>query len=312
MSAPRPNVFLIGSMKSGTTYLSALLAAHPAIFMSTPKEPCHFVDGKVLRRVWPYMWKRGYWRSEADYLRLFANAGDASVIAEGSVLYSHAPVVSGVAQRILSFSPEARFVYIMRDPVDRAISHYWHRVRWWGERRSMVHAICSDPQYTDVSHYARQLREYLRLVERDRICALTYEALLADPVNQLSRVYTWLKVDPAFRPAELGTRTNEKPEVVYQVRGFGWLEKLRRSPAYAWVAPVLPSAARKVGYALALRGMRTADAPDIEVQQYLRNRQQSQVEELSTLLNRGFPEWRMLHGEQPVSRQRRVCSAGAG
>jgi hypothetical protein len=85
MSRPRPNPFLIGSMKSGTTHLSALLADHPAVFMSSPKEPCHFVDGKTLRKIWPYMWRRGFWKSAELYLSLFAGAGDARVIGEAEV-----------------------------------------------------------------------------------------------------------------------------------------------------------------------------------------------------------------------------------
>jgi len=284
-------------MKSGTTYLSDLLGAHPAIFMSAPKEPCHFVDGRMLRRVWPYMWKRGYWRSTEQYVSLFAGAADRAVVGEASTIYSYAPLISGVPQRILAFNPQARFLYIMRDPVDRSISHYWHRVRFWGERRPMLAAIRSDSQYTDVSHYARQLKEYLRHVERERIYVLTQEALLADTVNQLSRVYTWLNVDPAFRPG-LSVRTNSRPELVYQVRGYGLLERLRRTPAYARLAPYLPRAARQLGYRLALRGLRPDEAPLSEVQAYLRSVQTRQTEELSALLNRSFPEWHTLQGEE--------------
>src|SRR5579872_3450358 len=244
-------------MKSGTTYLSDLLGAHPAIFMSTPKEPCHFVDGRMLRRVWPYMWKRGYWRSTDRYLDLFAGAAAKPVVGEASTIYSYAPLISGVPQRILAFNPQARFLYIMRDPVDRSIRHYWHRVRFWGERR----------------------------------------ALLADTVNQLSRVYTWLNVDPAFRPG-LSVRTNSRPELVYQVRGYGLLERLRRTSAYARLAPHLPRAARQLGYRLALRGLRPDEAPLSEVQAYLRSVQTRQTEELSALLNRSFPEWHTLQGEE--------------
>jgi hypothetical protein len=173
-------------MKSGTSYLSALLGAHPAIFMSSPKEPCYFVEQKVLRRVWPGQWQQGYWRSVDGYMSLFADAGGAAVIAEASTFYSQEPLFWGVAERILSFNPSARFVYIMRDPIERTISHYWHRVRWWGERREMLSAIRSDPHYRHVSHYARQLKAFLRYVERERMYILTHEALLADPAGQLS------------------------------------------------------------------------------------------------------------------------------
>lgn len=309
MSAPRPNLFLIGSMKSGTTHLSALLGDHPAIFISSPKEPCHFVDGKTLRKIWPHMWQRGFWKSAELYLSLFAGAGEARVIAEASTLYSHAPMVGRVPERILAFNPDARFIYIMRDPVERSISHYWHRVRWWGERRPILAAIRSEPLYVDVSHYARQLRGYLRHVGRERIYVLTHEALIADPVNQLSRLYAWLDVDPSFRPARLRVPTNRRPEVVYQVRGYGLLERLRRSAAYGRVAPYVPESARRLGFKLALRDIRPADVPLGEVRDYLRPIQQLQTAELGALLMRDFPEWRTLRGE-PEGLQLRASNAG--
>jgi hypothetical protein len=295
MSQPRPNLFLIGSMKSGTTYLSQLLADHPAIFVSSPKEPCHFVDGKPLRKVWPEVWKRGYWQSVDRYLALFAEAGAASVVAEASMVYSYAPIFAGVPARILAFSPEARFIYIMRDPVERAISHYWHRVRWWGERRPMLAAIRSDPQYTDVSHYARQLKEYLRYVGRERIYVLTYESLVADTADQLSRLYAWLKVDASFQSPSIGVPANERPDVVDQVRGIGLLDRFRRTSAYARIMPHVPMAARRLGTRFAARSVRPDEVPGAQVQAWLRARQHPQTEELSALLNRSFPEWRTLH-----------------
>ena len=58
----RPSLFVIGAMKSGTTYLRKLLAAHPAIFMCEPDEPSYFVDPAALRVLWPEMWRRRIWR----------------------------------------------------------------------------------------------------------------------------------------------------------------------------------------------------------------------------------------------------------
>jgi hypothetical protein len=303
MSAPRPNLFLIGSMKSGTTYLSELLGGHPEVFMSSPKEPCHFVDQKVLRRVWRDMWEQGYWRSEDRYLSLFAMAGEAKVIAEASTAYSKVPRFAQVPERILNFNPQARFIYIMRDPVERAISHYWHRVRWWRERRSMLVALRSDPQYLEVSYYALQLSAYLRHVARNRIYVLTLEELLADPAEQIARVYDWLGIASSFRPANIGIPTNVRPEAFDQVRGLGLLDAVRRSAWFRSVSPHLPRAVRKLGSTLAARSVRPAEVSEAAVRDYLRPMQLRQTEELSSTLNRTFPEWKTLYAE---SRNRMV------
>ena len=301
MNTPRPNLFVIGSMKSGTTYLSGLLRAHPEIFMSSPKEPCYFVDSRVLHGAWPAMWEQGYWRSEDRYLSLFATAGKAKVIAEASTVYSKAPMFSQVPERILDFNPRARFIYIMRDPVERAISHYWHRVRWWRERRSMVAAIRSDPQYRDVSNYALQLSIYLRHVARERIYLLTLEALIADPAEQIERLYDWLGIASRFQPENIGEPANLRPDLVDQVRGFGLLDAMRRTAFYETIAPHLPRAARRLGARLCSRTVRPTEVPDSEVREYLLLIQQPQVRELSALLNRAFPEWNALAAAAPCA-----------
>jgi hypothetical protein len=298
MDCPRPNLFLIGAMKSGTTYLTDLLAAHPAIFMSSPKEPCYFADPGALRRVWPNAWEQGYWRSPERYLSLFAAAGPAAVIGEGSTVYSQLPLFAQVPERILEFNPEARFIYIIRDPVERTLSHYWHRVRWWGERRSMLAAIRADARYADVSHYARQLNAYLSCVGRERIYVVTLEQFAADAATELSRIYAWLGVDPTFAPATWGNADlNTTPSVVDQARGLGLLARLRRSEAYVRFAPNLPRWLRKLGTAFAERPVRPAEVDTADACAYLRPLQQRQTAELSRLLDRSFPEWCTLYAQ---------------
>ncbi len=295
MSAPRPNLFLIGAMKSATTYLSGLLGEHPSVFMSWPKEPRYFVDSTVRGRVWPHTRKQAPLSTEA-YLRLFAAAGDASVIGEASTCYSKAPKFSGVPERILDFSPNARFIYVMRDPVERTISHYWHSVRHDGETRSLLSALQTEPHYLEVSHYARQLEVYFRHVPRDRIYILTYEALLADSAGELSKVYAWLGVDPSFRPVKLGVPVNVTPEKFEQARGKGRLARLREMPFYNRVMPLVPQAVRKLGTRIALRDVRPLDIPIQEAKRFLRSQQRPQTEELRVLLGRSFPEWKSLYG----------------
>lgn len=299
MSVARPNLFVIGSMKSGTTYLTGLLGAHPEVFMSVPKEPCYFVDQRELRSAWPYMWKQGWWRSEDRYLSLFGLAGDAKVIAEASTVYSKLPRFAHVPERILEFNPQSRFIYIMRDPVERAISHYWHRVRWWRERRSISAAIRSDPQYLDVSYYAMQLKAYLRHVAGDRVYVLTHEALIAEPAAQIARVYEWLGIASSFRPPNMGIPANVRPEVFEQVRGLGLLDNVRRTWLYSSIGPHVPRAVRRLGSLLAAGPIRPAEIPDADVRDYLRPIQLVQTEELSKMLNRRFPEWSTLYAANP-------------
>ena len=286
-------------MKSSTTYLSELLGAHPDVFMSAPKEPCYFVDQRELRSAWPYMWQQGWWKSESRYLSLFARSGDAKVIAEASTVYSKLPRFGGVPERILDFNPQSRFIYIMRDPVERTISHYWHRVRWWRERRMMLAAIRSDPQYLDVSYYAMQLNAYFRHVAFDRLLVLTHEALVAEPAVQIARVYEWLRIDSSFRPPNLGIATNVRPQVVNQVRSLGLLERARPTLLYTRIGPCVPNALRRLYSSLTTRPIVPAAVPDTAVRDYLRSIQRIQTEELSKLLNRNFPEWRTLYDATP-------------
>jgi Sulfotransferase family len=299
MSPPRPNLFLVGAMKSGTTYLSDLLSAHPQIFMSPVKEPCYFVDPKVLLKVWPGQWDQGYWRSPERYLHLFAAAGEARVIGEASTVYSQVPTFLEVPERILAFNPHARFVYLMRDPVERTISHYWHTVRYWRERRPMLEAVCVDEHYRHVSHYARQLKAYLRHIGRERVYVLTQEGLRADPVGELSRLFAWLGVNRSFRPARLGLPNNVLPPVIRQARGFSFVDRCRRTAMYRQLAPYIPRAVRDLGLALMpARRVRPADVDTSAVEAFLRPEQLRQTDELSRLLHREFPEWRTLYPQR--------------
>ena len=97
-----------------------------------------------------------------------------------SVYYTHLPQATGVAERIRDFNPNARLIYMVRDPTERTISHYWHRVIYNSEDRSLSRAIAEDTQYCDVSYYAMQLNSYFKQFNRDQIKILTLEELIQD------------------------------------------------------------------------------------------------------------------------------------
>lgn len=112
----RPNFFIAGAPKAGTSSLYAYLKAIPGIFMSDLKEPNYFSrtsipDQHPVRPV----------RDPQAYLRLFEGAGSARIIGEASPTYLADP---DAPRLIREFSPEAKVLISLRDPVERAHSHY--------------------------------------------------------------------------------------------------------------------------------------------------------------------------------------------
>ena len=297
-SINRPNLFVIGAMKSGSTTLHELLGGHPDICMSEPKEPCFFVDPDVLNSIWPEMWARGYWKNEEAYLALFSVKPSARYFGESSTDYTKLPAIDGVVERIAAYSPEARLLYIMRDPVDRTISHYWHMVEHRGETRSPIRAICEDSQYTDVSNYAMQIEPYIQRFGRDHLYTLTFEALTGDAQNTMRRVFHWLGLMTEFETSSRATVHNVTPNQVHRMRvGMGWLRNLRRSTLWERVGPMVPSRIRKLGVAMTERPVTRAKVDMSEVIEYLRPLQRRQTKVLIELLGREFPEWTSLYGK---------------
>lgn len=298
MSRPRPNLFLVGSMKSGTSSLHAYLGTHPMVFMTVdPKEPTYFLRREQLLDVLPGIEKRGYWRSEERYLELFAKAGDAPVIGEASANYARLHRVTGVPQRIAKFNLDARIILIMRDPVERTISHYWYMVRFFEERRDILTAIHEEPDYTDTSYYAIQLRPYLKIFGARNVKTLTMEALRDQPRKTMADVFRWLGVDDSFVPPNFDQRINEAPSLVTQVRGFGLLHKFRHSNMWNEIGSKVPTGIRSFVRSFSERSVARKEIEMTPVKRYLRPMQCEQTQELAEILGRDFPEWTSLYTE---------------
>ncbi len=283
---PEANLFIIGAMKSGTTSLHNYLNEHPEIFMCEPKEPGFFVEELA--------WSKG----KDWYQSLFAGVRDEVVVGESSTHYAKLPIYKGVPERIARFSPDARFIYLMRDPIDRAISHYWHSVRDMqsgGEWRDMLAAVRRDPQYVAFSDYAMQLKPYIDLFGRDRIYAVTFERMVSNPVDTLKETFEWLGVDAHFVPKGIEARWNAAPEESRRVKGFGILNKLRHSRAWDVISPMVPQRLRQVGNRLAEGQIDRRSHDTDEVEHYLRPIFLEKVAEIKEMLKRDFDEWTTLY-----------------
>ena len=283
----KPNLFIIGAMKSGTTSLHEYLSTHPAIGMSQVKEPGYFAEELT--------WHRG----EAWYLGLFPQNGPYRYRGESSTQYTMLPTFQGVAPRLHRFNPHARLLYIMRNPFERTLSHYWHNVRvrnpreGGGEPRSLRQAVREQPRYLAYSDYATQLTPYVELFGRDALYALTFESLVANPQQELDRIYRWLDLPP-HPLGEHGSRAhNQKPAQLTVAAGRGLLYRIRFSRTWHRLSPWVPSGLKRFAQRKAERPIdeRQLEQERTLLKQDIGDLQRQQVERLSKLLGRGFPEW---------------------
>jgi hypothetical protein len=191
-----PTFFVIGAAKAGTTSLHRYLSLHPGIQMAENKEP-NFFGGPADGIPYP---PRHVSRLE-DYEALFD--GRIAVRGEASAGYSNHPRRRGVPERIKRLVPEAKFIYVVRDPIARTISHYHDAYAIGKQRRPLAAALdeaLADPYspLTCHSRYATQLELYLEHFELDRIMVVDQADLLADRRSTLSQIFAFLGVQEHF------------------------------------------------------------------------------------------------------------------
>ncbi|MGE0181552.1 MAG: sulfotransferase [Parvularculaceae bacterium] len=175
-----PDFVIIGAMKCGTSTLHAQLSRQPQFFMSEPKEPNFFSDDAV------------YAKGEAWYRGLFANAPQGAIKGESSTHYTKLPTYPHTVERLAALIPDANFIYVMRDPVDRLISHYIHEWTQGVITCPIDEAIEKHPELVDYSRYAYQLEPWVRRFGETRILPVVFEKMTKEPDAELKRVAAFL------------------------------------------------------------------------------------------------------------------------
>ena len=121
-SPTKPNLFVAGFAKCGTTALHQYLSTHPNVHLCFPKEPHFFIEDT---------WRRRPARTEAQYLKFFAGASkDARVFVDSSALYVYSPAA---LRRIHEFNPDARIIVMVRHPVEMLASSHRYSCRMFVE-----------------------------------------------------------------------------------------------------------------------------------------------------------------------------------
>jgi hypothetical protein len=175
-----PDFVIIGAMKCGTSTLHAQLAAQPQFFMSEPKEPNFFSDDAI------------YAKGEDWYRGLFRNAPEGALKGESSTHYTKLPTYPDTIKRLAALIPDAKFIYVMRDPLDRLVSHYIHEWTQGVITCPIDKAIEKHPELVAYSRYAYQLQPWIARFGAGRILPVVFEQMTAAPDAELKRIAAFL------------------------------------------------------------------------------------------------------------------------
>lgn len=204
-AAEWPNLFVVGVLRGGTTSLWGYLQQHPEIFMSAVKEP-HFFT-KAGAKLAPR------YAAETAYLALFTGAREG-VRGEASASYFGDADSAAAIKRV---SPDAKILVILRDPVERAYSHYWHAAGNGRETRSFSEAVEDElagrrpggaEPYVRRGFYSESLRRYQEAFG-DHVRVLFLDDLSREPAATLRDVFEFLDVDPEVADRLAVERRNE-------------------------------------------------------------------------------------------------------
>lgn len=189
-----PHFVIIGASSAGTTDLSAWLDGHRDVCMS-PREGLDFFveDGT---------WDRGIgW-----YALRFGACMWEQTRGESSPSYADTHRDAGIPKRMRSVIPDARLVYVVREPIERMRSMYRQAYISGTETRGFREAIAEDEHYIESSRYMQHIAAYLKEYSKDRILVVTTEALMTEPDATLGAVYEHIGVSQSSPGATAGDR----------------------------------------------------------------------------------------------------------
>jgi hypothetical protein len=292
-----PNFFILGAPKCGTTALSMYLRENRNVFVSTPKEPNFFdVDINYPVKI-----------NIQEYLSLFSKADPTrhKAVGEASVSYLFS---KRAVKEILAFNPEAKFIVMLRNPVE--LVPRWHtqmmisgqenlsdfQEAWYAQearaRGEKIPFFCREIKrlmYSDWGKLGEQMERLFSLVERDRIKVILFDDFVADTQGVYEQVLEFLGVPPDGRTTFPQINKNKTIH-------WPWMQRILR-----FVSLYIPPIKKKIGLtkglgifgrllSLNVRQVKMKPVPEkllIELNDFYRE----DIKKLSKLLNRDLSHW---------------------
>ena len=315
LQAKLPNFFIVGAPKAATTSLYAYLDQHPQVYMSPLKEPNYFASelrpenfaaedrarvARQMRELETYLRgdmseKRfgGFVTRWEDYLELFRNVSDQIAIGEASPTYLWSETA---ARNIASRVPHARIIINLRNPVERAFSHYLHELTDGATNRTFRQEIEAalraehrpsglERTLLEFGHYCGQIKRYQNEFPRAQIHISLYEDLARSPATLLEGLLTFLGVDSSI---EVDFSQRQLEPRVPKLNGVAYV--LKRWRLWSHLRGLLPQPLGPRLRSLLLRS-RASLVMDPADRAFLIDYYREEVKNLSGLLDRDLRSW---------------------
>ena len=274
-----PDFLIIGAMKSGTTTLASDLDTHPKVEFPGGKEVGDLRQEDVLSE-----------RGRSHYGQIFAGTPADIKVGDAHPAYSYdvGLDVPGKARELCG--QDVRLVYIMRDPISRAISHHTHLFQYGGTTADVDLELRNEDLYIDFSLYARQIKGWLDTFERRNFLFLRFEDYIGDRTAGYTQAIRHIGLEPM--PHLLGEDAHNQAEDRRLPTLPGQLPRrlIRKwRPAFLKFVPAaIHDAARK---SLTRPAPAPPEPPCSETLHYLADRFSPDMERLQELLGDDAPQW---------------------
>jgi len=303
MSSRLPNFLIIGAARAGTTSLYSYLKQHPQIFMSPRKEPRFFAfEGRMEQKgpfgsqpLPPYSIK---WE---EYIKLFDKVKDEKIIGEASTIYLYHPEAPKRIQRYLGDS--VKMVAILRNPIERVISHYMYNLRRGAEPCTTVEEAIEAEEvriargwaeffhYKRMGLYGQQLQRYWNIFSPNNLRIFLYEDFQQDPMSVVKQVFDFLEIESSFIP-DTSKVYNPSGNTRFSLLSF--LIRQTPRPVKRLAKVLLPEGIRyKVIEWEMWRNVRPTQKPQIspEIRKSLLEYYRQDILKLQELLDRDLSHW---------------------
>ena len=282
----RPDFLIIGAQKCGTTWLWEVIKQHPGVAVGKEKEIYYFSASNNYRK--GREWYEAHFR-KLDTRKLLGEAStdyfyDRVLINNLRVDYSFPPIPELVKTEL----PDAKILVVLRDPVKRAISSYYHHLQYrrFPPNSGIVSAARKHPSLRIIErgYYARYMALWRQSFQKEQMhCLLFEEDILKDPQKTSREVYAFLGLDSNFEPKDLGKSKN---------KSWGWSHLLLNyylGPLYGYFY----RGTSKLGLAGLLGKLDKIKPPKFKLDEieYLRSLYFPEKQSLEALLGRDLSCW---------------------